>query len=208
MFKKLIAEQFRKPSGLLGYYAANFMKKNNQSHIVHVCDLVNPQNDDTILEIGCGAGYAIKLIAEKNNLCSIDAIDFSGMMIQKAIKINLKSIATKRVRLFKGDFCVHELNTTYSKIFAINVVYFWKDLVAEFSKIYNTLKPGGQLILFMSSPESLRKIPFAVDEVFNKHSVDRVENDLLQAGFENITHEKIQKAGFDTFYICALKLSS
>lgn len=205
MLKKLIAEQFRKPSGLLGHYAANFMKKNNQSQIIHVCDLVNPQDNDTILEIGCGAGYAIQLIAKKNTLCTIDAIDFSAMMIQMAKNKNSKNIAAKRVRLFKGDFSDHDFKNTYSKIFAINVVYFWNDLVFEFTKIHSLLKQDGRLILYMSSPERLRKIPFAVDEIFNKYSMEQVENDLLQAGFVNVIFEKVQRAGFDIFYICALK---
>jgi SAM-dependent methyltransferase len=208
MFKKLIAKQFRKPSGLLGHYAANFMKKNNQNRIVYVCDLVNPQDNDSILEIGCGAGYAIQLLSDKNSLCTIDAIDFSAMMIQKAKKINLKQINTNRVRLFRGNFSDYIFKNAYSKVFAINVIYFWKDLVSEFSKVYSILKEGGQLILYMSGPEHLRKIPFAVDEVFNKHTIGQVENDLSQAGFKNITYEKVQKEGFDSFYICALKQSS
>jgi hypothetical protein len=60
----------------------------------------------------------------------------------------------------------------------------------------------------MSNPERLRKMPFAIDDVFNKHSIGQVENDLLKADFENVTYEKIQKAGFDTFYICAQKQGS
>lgn len=206
MFENLLARQFRRPSGLLGLYAANFMKRNNLDYISHVCDLLHLQDNDTILEIGCGAGYAIRLIAEKNSLCTIDAIDFSPMMLKKAKKISRKYIDNNRIRLFKGDFGEYNFpGSTYSKIFALNVVYFWNDLFSKFSKIYNLLKPNGRLILFMSSPERLREILFAVDSVFNKYTISQVETDLLQAGFSNVTYEKVLKKGFDTYYIFAEK---
>jgi len=89
MLNRLKAQQFRRPAGLLGLYAANFMKKNNQDYIAHVCDLLDLKDDDSILEIGCGPGYALKLIAEKNSRCDIDAIDFSPMMLKMARKNTL-----------------------------------------------------------------------------------------------------------------------
>jgi cyclopropane fatty-acyl-phospholipid synthase-like methyltransferase len=206
MIRKLIAQQFRRPSGLLGHYAANFMKKNNQDYYAHVCDRLNLQNSDTVLEIGCGAGYAIRLITEKNTRCTVDALDFSPMMLKKAEKNNLKQASAGRVHFFKGDFGDYDFgDIVYSKIFAINVIYFWNDLSSKFSKIYSLLKTGGRLILFMSSPERLQKVPFAVDGVFNKYTVTQVENDLSSAGFMKLNHERVVKNESDTFYVCADK---
>jgi cyclopropane fatty-acyl-phospholipid synthase-like methyltransferase len=206
MFKNILARQFRRPSGLLGLFAANFMKKNNQDYFARVCDLLNLQDSDKILEIGCGAGYAIRLIAEKNSTCTVDALDFSTMMLKKAKRINRDAINAGRVRLFKGDFGEYDFSgNAYSKIVAINVIYFWNDLLLKFSKIYCLLKPGGRFILFMSSPERLAQVPFAVDEVFTKYTLQQVETDLHRAGFPNVTHEKVLKKGFETYYICAEK---
>jgi len=206
MLKRLIAQQFRRPSGLLGHYAANFMKKNNQDYYAHVCDRLNLKDNDTVLEIGCGAGYAIQLITEKNTQCKVDALDFSPMMLKKAVKNNRNQISTGRVQFFMGDFGDYNFgDVVYSKIFAINVIYFWNDLSSKFSKIYSLLETGGRLILFMSSPERLQKIPFAIDGVFNKYTVAQVENDLSGAGFIKVNHERVVKNETDTFYICADK---
>jgi cyclopropane fatty-acyl-phospholipid synthase-like methyltransferase len=206
MFAKLLARQFRRPSGLLGIYASNFMKKNNQDYFARVCDLLNLRDSDKILEIGCGAGYTVRLITEKNSACAVDAIDFSAMMLKKARRINRDAVNAGRVRLFKKDFGEFDFSgNAYSKIFAINVIYFWNDLFLKFSKIYCLLKPGGRFILFMSSPELLARVPFAVDEVFAKYTLQQVETDLHRAGFSNVTHEKVVKKGFETYYICAEK---
>lgn len=206
MFKTLIARQFRRPAGFLGIYAANFMKKNNQDYITHTVELLEIQDNDAILEIGCGAGYAIQTIIGKNNRCAIDAIDFSAMMLKKAKQNTRRFIESNRIRFIKGDFCDHKFNgAAYSKIFAINVVYFWKDLNPVFLKINSLLKTGGRLVLFMSSPERLLATPFGRDAVFNKYTLDQVEAHLSHAGFSGITHEKLLRAGFETYYIGAGK---
>jgi ubiquinone/menaquinone biosynthesis C-methylase UbiE len=206
LYKKLISRQFRRPSGLLGLYALNFMKKNNQDYIAHACELLNPQDTDAILEIGCGAGYAIKSIALRNRHCSIDAIDFSPMMFKKAQKAIQDCPNLSRIRLLSGDFRTFDFSPkTYSAIFAINVIYFWTDLPAVFSKIHRLLKPNGRLLLFMSSPERMNTVPFASDDVFTKYTLAEVKAALSQAGFATVTHEVIQKMGFDTYYILAGK---
>jgi ubiquinone/menaquinone biosynthesis C-methylase UbiE len=206
LYKRLISQQFRKPSGLLGLFALNFMKKNNQDYIVHACDLLNPQDSDAILEIGCGAGYAIKSIAQKNHHCSIDAIDFSPMMLKKAGKCIQECTNLGRIRLINGDFRDYDFGSrTYSKIFAINVIYFWSDLPPVISKIHRLLKPDGRLTLFMSSPERLNNVPFASNDVFSKYTLAEVKSALSKAGFSTITHEVMQKMGFDTYYIGAGK---
>lgn len=206
MLKKLFARQFRRPSGPLGHFAARFMEKNNQDYFAHACDLLDVQNDDAILEIGCGAGYAIEMILKKNGRCSVDAIDFSPFMLKKAAKRNQSEVGEGRIRFFKGDFGDFDFGkSVYSKIFAINVIYFWNDLDAQFSKIFTLLKKEGRVVLFMSSPERLKNISFAVDEVFNKHTIDQVETALSKAGFKKVDHQTVVKMGFDTFYVIAEK---
>jgi ubiquinone/menaquinone biosynthesis C-methylase UbiE len=206
LYKKIISKQFRRPSGLLGLYTLNFMKKNNQDYIVHACDLLNPQDTDTLLEIGCGVGYAIKSITRQNHHCSIDAIDFSPLMLKKAGKYSRECTNPGRVRLINGDFRAFDFgDKTHSKIFAINIIYFWTDLPPVFSKIHGLLKPDGRLTLFMSSTERLNNVPFASNDVFSKYTLAEVKSALSKAGFSTITHEVIQKLGYDTYYICAGK---
>ena len=206
IFAKVIAPHFRRPSGLLGQVAARRMRKNNQSQYHHVVQLLQVQDKDEILEIGCGEGFAIRLIIEQNLLCKVDGIDFSRFMLKKAGRTNRAPIQEKRVRLFPGDIKDYDFGkNTYSKIFAINVVYFWTDLNDIFGKIHELLKPRGKLVLFMASPQRLDQVPHALPGIFNKYSLDQVQSALQQSGFSEMTCETVVKNGTDTYFLSATR---
>jgi cyclopropane fatty-acyl-phospholipid synthase-like methyltransferase len=205
MFQKIISMQFRKPKGILAHYAANFMKKNNQEYFDRVIEMLEIEDEDTLLEIGCGAGFAIDKIAAKNKNCRIDGLDFSSFMIRKAAKHNREHIKSGRVKLRcqniydKGPF------EKYSKIFAINVIYFWNDLYKIFVKIGNLLEGNGRFIVFMSSPERLNTVPFISLKVFKLYTLDYVKDTLLKSGFKKVTHQTVSRNGTDTYQLCAYK---
>jgi SAM-dependent methyltransferase len=206
MFSTLIARQFRKPSGILGHFAARFMKKNNQDYYRRVVELLEVRDSDRILEVGCGAGFVIRMIAEQNAACRIDALDFSCLMLKKTGQNNRPWIRQGRVRLLLGDLGNYDFRRDrYTKIFAVNVLYFWENLGAMLAKLYALLEPKGRLLLFMSSPERLRKVPFAADGVFNKYSLEHVTNEILRTGFARVKHETVLKKEMETFYIVADK---
>ena len=205
MFKRLLSRQFRKPAGVLGHYAAHFMNKNNQDYYRRVINLLEIKDTDRVLEIGCGAGQAIRLIAQENKSCVIDGIDFSSFMIKKARRNNRAAIKEGRVSLISGDITGYIFRCLYNRAFAINVIYFWNDILPVLKKLHSILRPGGRCVIYMSSPERLRQIPFAVDEVFHKYSLEYVTAQLGLAGFARITHETVEKAGLATYYIIADK---
>ena len=116
------------------------------------------------------------------------------------------SHALGRIRFIEGNFSNYgSFDKAYTKIFAINVLYFWDDLLPEFSKIFTLLKLGGSLILFISSPERLQARPITSDSAFNKHTINKVESDLLAVGFLHVAHETVLKGGFETYYVRAEK---
>jgi len=204
LFSKLIARQFRRPSGLLGLYAANFMKKNNQDYYLQAIELLTIRDNDAVLEIGCGAGDAIRQIAEHHSRCRIDAIDFSPLMLKKAARNNREWLRKGRMHLMCGDFTTYDFRASrYTKILAINVIYFCDDPGAMFARCRQLLDPGGRIVLFMSSPERLRSIPFANDDVFHKYTLEFVKDRLAAAGFSAVGHTLVKKQEMETYYIFA-----
>jgi ubiquinone/menaquinone biosynthesis C-methylase UbiE len=186
MFRRIIASQFKRPTGLFGIFTSNLMIKGNRRNYDGLLKDLNIQPHDKILEIGYGPGIGINLIAEKCNSCIIHGIDFSKLMYKRATKLNERYTDNNRVKLLLGDFLKTKIDTNnYDKIFCINVVYFWDDLQQPFERIKSFLKKGGIFCFYMAHKDFLirKKSP---DEIFNKYSIEQITEALKQAGFVEI----------------------
>ena len=188
MFRKFIASQFKKPTGLLGIFTSNLMVKNNQKNYDRLIKDLDLQPHDILLEIGYGPGIGIDMIAKICPTCTIHGIDFSNLMYKRATKYNKQYINAGRVQLQHGDFLkVPVGHNDFDKIFCLNVVYFWNELRTPFEKVLSLLKKGGAFHIYMADKNTLleKKTP---DSVFNKYSIEQVVEALKAAGFENVEH--------------------
>lgn len=125
---------------------------------------VNPS--DHLLEIGCGHGNVVALIAEKLADGKITAIDRSHKMIDAAAAKNQAQVQSGKAvfqtaALDEADFG----SERFHKIFAINVNVFWTEAAAaELDVIEKYLRSDGALYLFYQPP-SASKIQDIVDQV-------------------------------------------
>ena len=120
--------------------------------------------DDRLLEIGCGPGVAISLIAERLDGGTISAIDRSPVAVERARWRNAAHIESGRVTIRKA--ALEELQPSgerYDKIFAVNVNVFWvRDAGAELDLLRSLLAPAGSLFLFYGgAPAEGRTTPIA-----------------------------------------------
>ncbi len=187
MFEK-IAKQFRKPSGFWGKVVSGLMIKGNRPAYDTLLRDMDIQSGEKVLEIGYGPGIGIHLLATAVN-CQIYGVDFSELMHRKASKRNKKVIASGNVKLLYGDFEKTPINTDgFDKIFCLNVVYFWEDLIFPFVKIRSLLKDEGAFYFYMAKKEDLSKLKFTDDSVFNKYTIEEVTDALNAAGFRSVDH--------------------
>jgi cyclopropane fatty-acyl-phospholipid synthase-like methyltransferase len=186
MFKKFIAAQFKKPSGLFGMFSSNVMIKGNKANYEKLIRDLDLQPGDKLLEIGYGPGVGINMIAKACTSCTIHGIDFSTLMYRKARKYNKQYLDNNTMLLQYGDFLkTAAVSNEYDKIFCLNVVYFWNELQEPFRKVLSLLKAGGAFHIYMANRDALEKAP---DTVFNKYSIEQVVEALQSVGFENVAH--------------------
>ncbi|GEP97977.1 hypothetical protein CCY01nite_42370 [Chitinophaga cymbidii] len=101
-----------------------------------------------VLEIGCGHGIAVSMIAPLLTTGSITAVDKSAAMIAKAATRN----AGNKAALLTGGFAdVPLLRQRYDIIFGFNVNIFQKPPGVEMQRIRKLLSPGGLLYVFYQS---------------------------------------------------------
>ncbi len=183
---RYIGNQFRKPTGFFGIIISRIMATGNSSAYDKIIRELAIEKNDSILEIGYGHGVGIDRISSCYD-CNITGIDFSELMFREAAKRNRKHIQNKRVELHKGDFLSADVGLNrFDRIFCINVIYFWNNLVEPFTKIHQGLKAGGKFCLYMAHYDDLLKMKFTKDDIFNKYSLDHVVDCLELSGFIDV----------------------
>jgi len=198
MFRSL-GEQLQKPSGFYGKIVARMMNRRNKMAYKKVIEELQIHSGDILFEIGYGPGQGISLIANAFPACTISGIDFSALMHREALKRNRKHVERGNVYLQFGDFLTLEFTgEKQDKVFCLNVIYFWADLHAAFSKVYSILNNGGVFCIFMTPRNDLEAVPFTGN--FNKYSIETVETELKLAGFRSVNYQ-LDKG----YYIKAVK---
>ncbi|WP_173917742.1 class I SAM-dependent methyltransferase [Halobacillus sp. Marseille-Q1614] len=183
--KALIDNQYGKPRGLLGMYFGEKMVRQHKPETLWTIELLRNIEDKSVLELGCGAGYAMKHILSRDNVKEAVGIDLSPVLIRSAAMRNKKAVIEGRAKLVEGD--VKQLpfqSEHFNKVFSIHSIYFWDQLPDTVSEIHRVLKPGGSFIITLSDGkddekwegiESLMKdkfIPLARERGF--HNVELV----------------------------------
>jgi ubiquinone/menaquinone biosynthesis C-methylase UbiE len=147
-------------------------------------------NGEKILEIGYGTGMAINLIVNSYVNVKITGIDFSKLMFKKAFRKNRKFINIGKVKLFYGDVLNFDFKDEYfDKIFAVNVIYFCKDLENFFSKLKKLLNPRGEILFYMVDKEHFSGSRITKTDIFQKYNIDYVLDELVRAGYKNVRYE-------------------
>src|SRR5207342_1474676 len=104
----------------------------------------------TLLDIGCGAGnYTLMMLSKMNNLnCTL--VDLSKPMLDKAYE-RVSQFTGKKAEIIQGDIReIHLLEDHFDIILAGAVLHHLRDdgdWEFVFRKLFNTLKPGGCLMI-------------------------------------------------------------
>jgi SAM-dependent methyltransferase len=151
---------------------------NIPDRIAWAVDLLDPHPDDTILEIGCGHGAAVCLIAPRLQTGVITAIDRSPNAVARATAVNRDHIASGTARILPATLQDLEPGGEgYGKIFAVNVNAFWLQPEKQLPDARRHLAPGGTLLLVLEAPSADRA----------RHFLTAMPTYMEQHGFDAIT---------------------
>lgn len=150
-FNEVFGNQFGNPRGLLGMYTGEKMVKQHVIETQWTIKLLNIHKNETILELRCGAGYAMKLLLEESEVSYVVGLDLSKSILRSATIRNRKEINKGRVRLVQGNVNNLDFQDKYfTKVYSIHSVYFWENLPKTISDIYRILKFEGTVVLTLS----------------------------------------------------------
>jgi SAM-dependent methyltransferase len=145
--------------------------------IAWAVDLLDPQPDNRILEVGCGTGAALSLIAPRLTTGFVTAIDRSAKAVDRAAATNADHIAAGTARMLQATLqSLEPEGEGYANIFAVNVNAFWLHPETELPAARRHLAPDGRLLLVLEAPSADRA----------RHFLDAMPAHLEHHGFVGI----------------------
>lgn len=145
----------------------------------------------SVLDIGCGVGIAIGVLAKKG--FKVAGIEISPKMVEFARKRNLGA------EVIVGDFLETEFDDKFDAVLAFAFIHLFPkaEIPKIFNKIKTILKPGGVALLSSTeSPES--KEGMYAKEDFGKEykrfrkfwTEEELRESFTQAGFKELALKK------------------
>jgi len=204
----MMGRQARKPSGWIGKTVYGHMATWGHRALTRwTIEFLDVQPADCVLDVGCGGGMAIQLLAEIAVDGFVAAVDHSADMVQQARKRNAAAIEAGRVEVKHGNVAALPYDdASFDKVIAVETFYFWPNPVECLQKVRRVLRPGGLVALAMEgSKEAPNWQKMAVQTAqmgFPIYSGVEVEEMLTAAGFSRAWFESEQDKG--SGWLCAL----
>lgn len=179
-----IGEQLSHPAGIGGRIIGHAMRWANAWPTKLAIDALAPQSGDHVLDVGCGPGHGVAVLAERIANGRIVGVDGSATMITQARKANLRAIRQGRVDLMVADFTDLPFQPgSFDGILASNVIYFWRDPAGMTGALRGLLKPGGRLVIYATAKRTMRRWKFAATGTHRWIDRSILLDALIEGGF-------------------------
>ena len=143
-------DNMRKPKGKLGKIQLKSMNKEHTPVSLWGLKHLDIQDDDIVLDIGCGGGININRMSKKAK--KVYGVDYSIESVNLSREVNRQEIYDGKVEILKGN--VQDLpfeDNTFDIVTAFETVYFWPNIEKSFGEVKRVLKPGGIFLIGMES---------------------------------------------------------
>lgn len=199
MNKLSVEETVRTHSNPLGEEGRNVGLAMNEHHyklwnwgIEHI----SIASDISILDIGCGGGRAISILAEIADEGKVYGIDYSFDMVELASETNKDAIDSEKVSITQAS--VSELpfpDAMLDLVTAFETCYFWPDIENDLREIHRVLKDDSTLLIvnemYQHSLFEKRNSAYNAVDGMTIYSADEYRNILINAGFSSVIIDEL-----------------
>jgi len=160
--------------------------------VLPVLDQMKLAPDDNVLDVGCGAGWLVRMIAERMPEGRVIGMDISDEMVRHARR---KYVAVENAMFVIGgvDEIPWDANF-FTHAISVESAYYWPDPARGLREIHRVLREGGKAwILINYYRENLHSHHFAKVFATPTHLLSAGEWEALfsDAGFTSIGHRRI-----------------
>jgi ubiquinone/menaquinone biosynthesis C-methylase UbiE len=145
---KTMFKQFRKPAGRLAKFAALGMNFGHEKVWRWGLQHVTIPPDASILDLGCGGGGAVKILARAASRGKVCGVDYAEDVLPTARRVNKETIRTGCVEIMYGSVSgLRFSDNTFGLATAFETTFFWPELVDDLREVRRVLKPDGILLI-------------------------------------------------------------
>lgn len=168
------------------------MEQDHLPIVLPVLDRMRLCPEDNVLDVGCGAGWLARLIAEQAPEGRVVGLDISDEMIRRARR---NSIDLENAMFVIGEAQEIPWDANFfSHAISVEAAYYWPDPRAALREIHRVLREGGSAwVLVNYYRENVHAHQWG--EILNvpAHLLSAAEWAALfsEAGFSGVRHERI-----------------
>jgi ubiquinone/menaquinone biosynthesis C-methylase UbiE len=181
-----LGRQLRCPRGPIARAVGTLMRIANARPNALAVAALHLRPADAVLELGCGPGHAVAMMAKQVRLGTVHAVDRSAAMLAQVRARNRLAVCEGRIRLYRAK--VEQLpfaDASMDKILAVNVAYFWREPAMALNEIRRVLRPAGIFAIYVTDASAMRRWPFADPETHRLFDSAELRRALRLGGFRD-----------------------
>ena len=168
------------------------MEQDHLPIVLPVLDRMRLSPEDNVLDVGCGAGWLARLIAEQVPEGRVVGVDISDEMVRRARRNNAH-VENAMFAIGAADEIPWDANF-FTHAISVEAAYYWPDPPAALREIRRVLREGGTAWLLLN---------YYRENVHAHHWRDVLEIPVqllsagewagvfAEAGFSDVRHERI-----------------
>lgn len=164
-------------------------------------ELCNLLPSETVLDIGCGSGAAVRAIAKNLRTGHVIGIDPTPKMLEIATELTVKEQSSQRVTfLLAGAEKIPIGNESCDLVLAVNTLHHWVNVNDGLKEVLRILKPSGRFVaiddLWEESVEYSQEQVGDKDDSSCQHELKTrsgIVKLLNNAGFSNISNSECRE---------------
>ena len=168
------------------------MEKGHRPVGEQAIELMRVPTDARVLDVGCGSGWASRLLAGFANKGSVTGIDISDEMINLA-RESSASFPNVDYEIASAEQLPFSDNE-FTQAFSMESLYYYQDIPRALNEIHRVLKPGGLFVavvdLYWENQASHQWIE-GLNVPVELLSINDYRSLFLEAGFANIRDERL-----------------
>jgi len=168
------------------------MEKSHWEITRQLIELMNIQPHDNLADLGCGVGWATRVLAQKASRGFVVGIDLSDQMIAQAITEYRNPPNT--IFLVADAARIPCAESFFTSLLSVESIYYCPNLEGAFEEVHRILRSGGKAhFLINYYKENIYAHPWAkyIDIPVHLLSTEDYLRILASAGFSATSHRRI-----------------